>query len=272
MPIPTPKHAARILRVCGFSPPEEEGASYDVVVPHPDPDYGRGSGTSPPLRDADMASVTSLGNSIQFNTNDDDSYHSQDSNDSRSSSSGMEVMDLRPRVHGSNSSIVSIGSNITIDTGVASDLFQTANYATATTTAGGDHGNLHAGVGAGEVGDALTGDLPNHWTAAQEGSTTAVGVSSNHWADVSEGYTAITAAETLMDNPLGESEQAYRALIRLMGGRDVGYDEEEFNGQAAGNNNNNSGGGRNDLDRGPMMRRPSVSSFASAETGQSGFW
>lgn len=222
-----------------------------------------------------MASVTSLGNSIQFNTNDDDSYHSRDSNDddSRSSSSGMEVMDLRPRIHGSNSSIVSIGSNITMDTGVASDLFLTANALTAAAP-GGSSNNLAGGVvSAGEVGDALTGDLPNHWTAAQEGSTmTQQAVSSNHWADVSEGYTAITAAETLMDNPLGESEQAYRALIRLMGGRDVGYDEEEqFNGQAAGGNNNNSSGG-NDLDRGPMLRRPSVSSFASAETGQSGFW
>lgn len=273
---------------------------------------GRGSGTgSGPRRRAThdsmgaASSVTSdcviRRNSIRFRHDDPDNpdhYSLDDASDNSSSGLGPHsvdhvhdvndhdddthdpsIMDLRPSdmsaVHRmETSSLVSFSSNISMDSELASGLFQVATYGDTTIGGNNDNSNNNLTVGslsdpgflpvgynlhqeqsqagggglrrssAADVGEAIKGDLPKHWEDASAGYTTS---QQHHHND-------------------DDKEQAYRALMSLMqtdvdntGGDDS--PDTTAGGTAGGNNNNTS-----------LKRRGSHGSGGSAETGRSGFW
>jgi len=106
----------------------------------------------------------------------------------------MEVMDLRPSSHQTvrhmeNSSLVSVSSHISLDSELASGLFQVASG-----TSG--HGGSGLGLSLSSEGEdaPLGDDLPQHWQTASERTTTSM----------------------MNDNLFGESEQSYRTLMSTL--------------------------------------------------------
>lgn len=226
------------------------------------------------------ASVTSdcqiRRNSLRFrhNTNDEadwfDGSGSGSEDDDGSNGSGpmsMEVMDLRPSSHSAVhrmevSSLVSLSSNMSIDSDLASGLF---NVASGTTTrrarSNGGHYDPALGRSAAEVSDALRGDLPGHWERAGSGYTSHHshgGSGASISGGASFGGQSLTSMSQAFENPLGESEQAYRALMSLM--RSDHGNPDDTDSTINGTNNNNNGNADH------------RASFCSQETGRSGFW
>ena len=138
---------------------------------------------------SDLASVTSDRNSIRFQHVDNGEDWSDSSNESvNSNNHDLEVMDLRtgrsyPRevARMDAASIISISSNLSVDSETASRMYQVATA--------GDDGS----------------DMPGHWEAMQAYPADAT-------FTLHEGVGSVHETE----NPLGESEQAYLALMRLM--------------------------------------------------------
>ena len=193
-----------------------------------------------------IASVTSR-NSLRFDIvdsdadeEDDDVWDTADNPDGDNSLTNMEVMDLRPSSRSDDvqrmletSSLVSFSSNISIDSELASGLFQVASNTER------DRVHLKTEQGISEVGEALKGDLPRHWEAVGAGYAAGgngLDVSTTGGDEEMGQQRRPSIMSTLtMDNPLGESEQAYRALMSLMKSDPYENNDEsgEDNGKAA---------------------------------------
>mmetsp|Transcript_183 Transcript_183/g.454 ORF Transcript_183/g.454 Transcript_183/m.454 type:complete len:547 (+) Transcript_183:137-1777(+) len=163
--------------------------------PPPDPPMRSPRGTGP-RRHATHNDCVILRNSLRFRHEHPHSFGDSDSSTygDGSGSNDMEVMDLRPSSHQTvrhmeNSSLVSVSSHISLDSELASGLFQVASG-----TSG--HGGSGLGLSLSSEGEdaPLGDDLPQHWQTASERTTTSM----------------------MNDNLFGESEQSYRTLMSTL--------------------------------------------------------
>lgn len=181
----------------------------------------------------------------------------------------MEVMDLRPSrsrklscIRDTNS-LVSLSSNMSIDSELASGsgLFQVANGsgdAVGSSLLHTEYVRGHVGGDAAANNNMTSGldnqDLPKHWDAAGSGA----GVSKGGFGTSSRRNSTGQRKNVVPPSsaPLGESEQAYRALMSLMRSN-TNNDNSEVSSEVS--ISSESSGGLKE-------------SFKSVATGTSGFW
>lgn len=252
------------------------------------------------IRAAIHASMTSMvrQNSIKFRREEPDWYDdSSFSGDSSHSGSEMEVMDLRPSDHHAvrhmeTSSLVSLGSKSSSNgssiessrsmnkvggkgahpltelkfSKMPSSLF---NVASSGNDDGNGNGSDHFASGDGLVAGGVE-DMPTHWEEAdgnenEEGDVNNLGLDRRKPA---QARTRSSLSLRISNNGkflLGESEQAYRALMSLMSSNE---NEDDHTAPEGGSVSGSSHSGSSSSHSG----RSHGSSVVSGDSHRSGFW